>query len=107
MSFFPKSDAVANAQLKQIEVLLTSADNSIVSASGSDLILQIGEEVAAVTMAIKHKDSDGTVTKIAAANCAIVDSSALTAGGDAKAIKLTSVALASADVLRIVYKAVF
>lgn len=103
MSFQAKNEAVLNQQLKVQEVRVTTAQSNILVASGSDYIVQIGEAVASVMDAIKHPAAGGNASCQAFANLSIVDSTAFTAGGDAKAIKIASLTLAANDVVAVHY----
>jgi len=102
ISYQSKDDRVLAIQLKVQELCLSSADR-IVSVSGADLLVSIGEPVESVHSALKVA-ADGTVTAVAKADQLIVDSSSpsLTTGDD-KVIKLVGESLATGDVLVLRY----
>ncbi len=97
--FRAKSDKVQNQQLKVEQVDVRFSDTQLYVVSASDVILLIGESVSEAVSVLFQDDSLGTLTPIAAASLSVVDSSAYTAGGDRKAIKVASVTLAASDLL--------
>lgn len=101
--FRAKQDKVLNQQLQVQEVVVRKADTQLYATSGSDIILLLGEPLTAAVSVLFQDDSAGTVAPIAAANLSIVDSTAYTAGGDLKAIKVASLTFATSDVLIVRY----
>lgn len=97
MSFESKSAPVRGNQLKVQELCLTSEDRQILIDNGSDHIVIIGEPVKSVLLCIQKDDSTNALVHFAASSLSIVDSSAYTAGGDLKAIKITGLAAVDAS----------
>ena len=97
--FQPKSSSVFENQLKVQEVCVTNKDSAIAVDDSGDLVLIIGEPIQEVRLAVQKDDSANTLVHFDAAAISIVDSSAFTAGGDSKAIKIASCALAANDAL--------
>lgn len=83
-SFQAKDSQVLNQQLKVEEIVLR-ADNSLVSVSGGDLIISVGETISQV-LSCQKQLAAGTLSGLA-----------LAIGSDTSTIKLTgeSAALAS------------
>jgi hypothetical protein len=59
--------------------------------------VKIGEPVKSVLLCIQKDDSANDLVHFAASSLSIVDSSAYTAGGDLKAIKITGLAAVDAN----------
>lgn len=97
--FQPKTTAVFDNQLKVQEVNVTTADSELYNANGGNLVLLIGEPVAEVRLALQKDDSANALVNFDAASISVVDSSAFTAGGDRKAVKITGCVLAANDLL--------
>ena len=105
MSTYEAKDSKTRAQqLKVQEVAIHATDVEMVEVDGSDLIVKVGEKVTKVVMVVQKVDATPTLTVIPAADLSIVDSVAHTAGGDAKAIKVTGCTLATNDVLLVKYE---
>jgi hypothetical protein len=73
ISYQPKDSSVQAQQLKVQELVLQSSDTQIVSISGSDTVISLGEVLDynaknGVKVALLCDNSAGTVTKIALAN---------------------------------------
>lgn len=97
------SDKVQDQQLKVQELAIRTADTHLYATDAGDLIVKIGEGVAAAVCCIVVDDSvPGLVVK-PAADLSIVDSTAYTAGGDESAIRIDTLALAANDVLLVKY----
>lgn len=102
ISYQSKDDRVLAIQLKVQELCLSSTDR-IVSVSGADLLVSIGEPVESVHSALKVAE-DGTVSAVAKADQLIVDSAdSSDEDGDDKVIKLVGESLATGDVLVLRY----
>lgn len=95
--FQAKDALVRNQQLKVQELSLTNKDGSILIDNGADHIVVIGEPVSKVLIARMKDDSANAWIEYAQASISIVDSSAYTAGGDLKAIKITGLATVDTD----------
>lgn len=86
--FNPKADSTAEQQLKVQRLVIRSDDpNMYSSASGTTYIL-IREPVDKVYLASSKDDSANTLTQYNQAEISIVDSAALTPGGDRGAIAI-------------------
>jgi hypothetical protein len=103
MSFQAKTPGVLAQQLK-VQVV-RAADTHLYAVDAGDVLVQVGEELAAVVCCIKHDNSaTPTISSVAAADLIISDSTAGTAGGDACAIRVNGTAALDAnDVLIIKY----
>ena len=100
-----KSPRIANQQLKVQELMVhKNQDTGLYVVSGSDVIVFIDEAVSRVKAVQMNDDSAAACILVPAASVSIVDSSAYTAGGDMKAIKLASVTLANNDSLVLKYE---
>lgn len=98
MAFQAKDSAVLAKQLKVQELDLTSKDYSqILVDNGADQIVIIGEAVGEVNLVVLKDDSANALVHFAAASISIVDSTAYTAGGDSKAIKIAGLASVDAN----------
>lgn len=76
-------------QLQVQELCVSTKEPQLYVVSGSDLIVFIDEAIQEVKAILNVDDSGPTSLPIAASARSIVDSTAFTAGGDRKAIKLT------------------
>lgn len=105
MSFQSKSERVLKQQLQVQELCVSTKEPNLYFVSGADLIVFIDEAIQEVKCVINVDDSGPTSLPIAASARSIVDSSAYTAGGDRKAIKLDGIGatLAANDCLIIKY----
>ena len=101
ISYQSKDSAVLGLQLK-VQELCVKAGDQVVSASGADLLVAIGEKVLEVRQALEVA-ANGTVTGIAASAITLVDSSTGALGGDKKTIKIAGLALAAGDSLTVKY----
>lgn len=103
MAFQSKDELVLSQQLKVQELVIGFADAGLYIVDGSDVIVPIREDISKIVLVTFKDDSAATNAPIAAASLSIVDSSAFTAGGDRKAIKVASVTLEADDVLCLKY----
>ena len=104
--FEAKTVAVLDQQNKVQELVVRAADTHLYVVDSSDVCVTIGEALAAVVMILSHDNSTAapSVISLKAADMIISDSTAYTAGGDAKAIRCNGVAALDAnDVLLIKY----
>lgn len=92
MSFPASESQVLNQQLRVQELVVTSREPQLSVVDSGDVVVLIGEKVARVVCALRIDDSGATVAPIVQADLIISDSSAYTAGGDAKAVRLNGVA---------------
>jgi len=104
MSFQSKSPRVLSQQLKVQELLLKQTeDQNLYEVDGGDLILFIDEPVFNVKCILLVDNSASETLCVPDASISIVDSSAFTAGGDKKAIKLSTFTFAANDSLILKY----
>lgn len=100
----PKNEQTMNQALKVQELNLSGSDQNVFSISGGNCFVYIREPVDKIYLASVKVDSSNLVTQFAQSSLSIVDSSALTAGGNQQAIKITGLsALASGDCLIVKY----
>lgn len=92
MSFPASQSQVLDQQLKVQELVITSQEPQLSVVDGGDVVVLLGEAVKRVVCALRIDDSAGTVAPIVAANLIVSDSTAFTAGGDRKAVRLDGVA---------------
>lgn len=103
-SYLGKSDSVQNSQLKMQDLRVTNKEPGLYVDNGADLTFLIGEQVARIVACKFLDDSAGTEAVKAQSTLSIVDSTAYTAGGDQKAIRVTGIAsLDDGDMLTLVY----
>lgn len=96
-SYLAKSDATLSVQLKVQEVCVKLSDSAIITASGSTVTVNIGEQVSEVRSAIFLDDSAGTAAPVTAAN------QNLTSASTGVVVFTLSAAMASADSLTVKY----
>ena len=100
-----QSPRVADNQLEVQELCVhRDQDPNLYKVDGSDIIIYIDEPVKLVKSVVMADNSVPGMVLIAASAISIVDSVALTSGGDRKAIKLASLTLAANDSLIIKYE---
>lgn len=97
MSFQAKDSNVLNAQLKVQEVVVQASDNQLYTTDSGDVIVKINEALDKAVVCIRHDDSAATLSTIAQADLIVSDSSAFTAGGDRKALRVNGVATLDAN----------
>lgn len=94
MSYQAKDEAVQSVQLKVQELVVKLSDNQVISASASDVTIDVQESIAEVRCALHMDDSAGTIAPVVAANQLISGTS----------VKLTlSAAMAAADCIVLKY----
>lgn len=101
-----KSAKTQDQQLKVQELAIRTTDNQMYVTDAGDVVVLIGEPVAAVVSVIHQDDSAAPagVLNLAAAALSIVDSTApYAAGGDMSAIRVAATVLAAGDVLMVKY----
>ena len=101
--FLSTSDKVQNQKLKVQELAIRFADTHLYSTSGSDTYIQIGDAVSAIVSVLNCDNSASAIVMAQASALSIVDSSALTAGGDLKAIKVAGLQMAANDIFVVKY----
>ncbi len=102
--FSSNSPRIANQQLKVQDLCVhKDQDTNLYVVSGSDVIIFIDEAVDIVKGCMLIDDSASETLAVPAASLSVVDSSAYTAGGDRKAVKLASVTLATNDMVQLFY----
>ena len=101
----PLSPQVENQQLQVQELVVRFEDLNLYSTSASAYYIKIGESCSTVVSVLFLDDSAGTIAPVQAANVSLVDSQALTPGGDNSTIKLASLSapLAAHDSLMVQY----
>ena len=92
-----KTPLIRDQQLKVQEVCVRAADTGLYVVDGGDVVIIVGEELSAVVSAQFHDNSGPALTSVIAANRIISDSTAYTAAGDAKAVRLNGVAALDAN----------
>lgn len=104
VGFNPKNENTMQQSLRVQEISLSGSDSTLYAISGGSLYVRILEPVEKIFLASVKVDSSNTVTQFAQSSLSIVDSVALTAGGDQKVIKILGLAaLASGDCLVVKY----
>jgi hypothetical protein len=98
-----QNEKVQNQLLKVQSIAIRTADTHLYEVDSGDVIVQIGQEVAAVVSCIVVDNSVPGVVVLPAASLSIVDSTAFTAGGDELAIKLDTLTLAANDIVLLQY----
>lgn len=88
MSYESKDVLVRNQELKVKELCVSSQEPGLYVDNGADVSFLINEAVARVLNIMFKDDSANTLIQYAASSISIVDSTAFTAGGDLKAIRL-------------------
>lgn len=102
--FQAKDSAILGQQLKVQEVTVRASDTQLYVVNAGDVCVMINEEIAAAVLCLHVDDSVPSVAVIANADLIPSDSTALTAGGDRKALRINGVAsLAANDALVIKY----
>jgi hypothetical protein len=102
--FSSNSPRVANHQLKVQELCIhKDQDSNLFQVDGADVIIFVDEAVNTVKSCMVLDNSVPGMVAIPAASLSVVDSSAFTAGGDRKAIKIATLTLATNDVITIKY----
>lgn len=103
--FESNSPRVRANQLQVQELCIhKDQDQNLYVVSGSDVIVFIDEAVDIVKSCMVLDNSVPGMVAVPAASLSVVDSSAYTAGGDRKAIKIASLTLATNDVITLKYK---
>lgn len=97
MSFQAKTTAVLNQQLQIQEVMVRAADTNLYVVNAGDVCIIVGEALDSCDSALFHDNSAATLTSVVAVNRIISDSTAFTAGGDRKAVRLDGVAALDAN----------
>jgi hypothetical protein len=92
VGYYPKNEQASGQALRVQELVVSGADPQLFQISGGNCFIMVREPVEKVFVASCKVDSTNLVTQFAAASIVICDSSALTAGGDKGAIKLTGLA---------------
>jgi hypothetical protein len=104
VGYNPKNENTMNQSLRVQEISLSGSDGNLYVISGGNLYVRILEPVEKIFLARCKVDSSNLTTEFAQSSLSIVDSSALTAGGDEKYIKIAGLsALASGDCLVVKY----
>ena len=98
-----QDEKVQNQQLKVQEIAVRTADTQLYATDAGDVIVKLGQPVAAAVCCIVVDDSVPGVVVKAAAALSIVDSAAYTAGGDESAIRIDTLTLAANDVILLKY----
>lgn len=107
VGFYPKNSITMDQALKVQELSISGSDGTVYQISGGNLYVMVREPVGKIYEASVKVDGTNSVTLFAQSSLSIVDSSALTAGGDQGAIKITGLAaLASGDCLKVKYSVV-
>jgi hypothetical protein len=99
MAFQAKDPSVLSQQLKVQELVIRAADTHLYTVSGSDVVIDIGEDVAAVVCAI-HLDNSAAATS-GETGPIMVPAASLSVSGEN--ITVASVTLATNDVLIVKY----
>lgn len=68
MSYLSNQSQVQSLQLKVQELVVKLADNEVVSVSGNDATIDVGQEISEVRAALFLDDSAGTLAPVVAAN---------------------------------------
>jgi len=104
VGFNPKNENTMQQSLRVQEISLSGSDSTLYAISGGNLYVIILEPVEKIFLARVKVDSSNTMTEFAQSSLSIVDSSALSPGGDQKSIKIAGLsALASGDCLVVKY----
>jgi len=103
--FQSNSPRVMDQQLKVQELdIHKDQDGNLYLVSGADVIIFIDEAVDTIKSCMILDNSVPIMVAVPAASLSVVDSTAYTAGGDRKAIKLAAITLATNDVVNLKYK---
>lgn len=104
ISYQAKDEKVLAVALKMQELCVTKKE-SIVDASGADLLIKVGEQVEEVRFVSKLVEA-GTITGVARASISVVSRDSVALPDDKSVIKLTGVTLAAdADAIVVKYSA--
>jgi hypothetical protein len=103
ISFQSKDSLILGQQLRVQELVIGAEDVGLYIASGGAVFVNVQEPVLKVYIAYVKVNAGPSFTVEPAASISIVDSVALTAGGDQKVIKISSLTLAANDVLVLKY----
>lgn len=90
------ADALSQQNLVQMMVVRAS-DINLQQVQGGDVIITIGEPLVQVISAQVHDNSVPSLTSLTAAALIICDSTAFTAGGDRKSVRLDGIASMDAN----------
>jgi len=105
VGFYPKNNLAMDQANKVQELSISGSDSTVFQISGGNLYVRVLEPISKIYLASVKVDSSNLVTQFDQASLSIVDSTALTAGGDSGAIKITGLAaLASGDCLIVKYQ---
>lgn len=105
VGFYPKNSITMDQANKVQELNISGSDSNVFQISGGDLFVMVNEPISKIYVASVKVDSSNLVTQFPQSDLSIVDSSALTAGGDESAIKIEGLAaLASGDCLIVKYQ---
>lgn len=103
--FQSNSPRVMSNQLSVQELSVhKDQDVNLYIVSGADIIVLIDEAVDNIKSCMVFDNSVPSMVVVPAASLSVVDSTAYTAGGDRKAIKIAALTLATNDVIRLQYK---
>lgn len=97
MSFNAKDPGVLNQQLKVQQVVIPASATNMYVVDTGDVCVIINEALASVISCQVHDNSAATLTSVVAADLIISDSTAFTAAGDMKAVRVNGVAALDAN----------
>lgn len=105
VGFYPKNSITMDQSLKVQELNISGSDGGMFQISGGNLYVMVNEPVVKIYLAQRKVDATNLVTQFAQSSLVIVDSSALTAGGNSSAIQITGLAaLEVGDCLTVKYQ---
>lgn len=102
--YYPKDANTQSQSLKVEELYISGSDNGMYTISGGNLFVLVNEPIVQIYLASVKVDSSNLVTQFQQSSLSIVDSVALTAGGNMSAIEIAGLsALAAGDCLLVAY----